>query len=172
MRDTVRSFGDGLKSVREARHFLVGMLEDWQLEGFDFGGPLVLTELATNAALYAPPPYLVRLSFDVGELRVEVHDSSVRPPRRRDYGQDATTGRGLNLVAELCDDWGYTPDGAGKIVWASVRVDEETPLADLFDLDDFDLHDGPGSPTASGPPHGGLPNLSLAGAVHHLSWAA
>ncbi len=169
MQDTVRSFAEGLKSVRAARRFLVEMLEDWQVEGFDFGGPLVLTELATNAALYTPPPYLVRLSFDVGELRIEVHDSSLRPPRRRDYGQDATTGRGLNLVAELCDDWGYTPNGVGKIVWASVRVDE-TPLADLFDLDDFDVV--PASPAAAGPSPDGLPNRRLAGAVHHLNWAA
>ena len=53
MRDVVRSFDAGLKSVRGARGFLTETLEDWQVDGFDFGGPVVLTELATNA-VYIP----------------------------------------------------------------------------------------------------------------------
>ena len=57
---------------------------------------------------------------------MEVHDNSARLPRRRDYGVDATTGRGIDLVVALSDDWGVTTNNAGKIVWATVRADDES----------------------------------------------
>jgi hypothetical protein len=128
MPHAVRSFDEGLKSVRAARRFLEETLDAWSVSGFDFGAPLVLTELATNAVLFATPPYWVRLAFDSSELRVEVHDNSPRLPRRRDYGVEATTGRGLNLVVALCDDWGVTTNNAGKMVWATVRADDEATV--------------------------------------------
>jgi hypothetical protein len=85
----------------------------------------VVTELATNAVLFATPPFWVRLSVEPSALRVEIHDNSTRLPRPRDYGVEATTGRGLKLVIALCDDWGVTPNNAGKMVWATVRADED-----------------------------------------------
>jgi hypothetical protein len=93
--------------------------------GYDFGAPLVLTELATNAVVFSPPPFSVRLSFESGRLRVEVHDSRARLPRLRHLGPEATKGRGLHLVAGLCDDWGATPTDTGKMVWAAIRPDDE-----------------------------------------------
>ena len=96
------------------------------MAGYDFGAPLVLTELATNAVVFSPPPFSVRLSFEAGRLRVEVHDNSMRLPRPRNYGPEATNGRGLHVVAGLCDDWGATANNAGKVVWATVRPDDES----------------------------------------------
>ena len=125
MGDVTRPFHEGIRSVRAARRFVLDTLVDWGVAGYDFGAPLVVTELATNAVLFSPPPYRVKLTFDGGRLRVEVHDSNGRLPRLRNYGPEATTGRGLHLVDGLCDDWGATRDDAGKIVWATVRPDDE-----------------------------------------------
>jgi signal transduction histidine kinase len=126
MPDVAASFHEGIRSVRTARRLVVETLENWAVAGYDFGAQQVLTELATNAVLFSPPPFRVRLSFEAGRLRVEVHDNTTRLPRPRNYGPEATTGRGLHLVAELCDDWGATPNGTGKMVWATVRRDETT----------------------------------------------
>ncbi len=134
MHEAARSFEAEPKTVRGARRFLVEMLEAWCLEGYDFGAPLVVTELATNVVLHAGTPYEVRLQFEAPVLVVEVHDASVSMPQRRSYGPEAATGRGLNLVSSLCDDWGATRNESGKVVWASVRADDEATMPDLFDL--------------------------------------
>jgi hypothetical protein len=53
-----------------------------------------------------------------GRLRVDVHDSSNRPPDKRPAGGDSETGRGLNIVEQLSDAWGSEPlPGGGKTVW-------------------------------------------------------
>jgi hypothetical protein len=46
---------------------------------------------------------------------------------------EATTGRGLNIVGALSHGWGVTRNNAGKMVWATVRVDKEIPEEALVD---------------------------------------
>lgn len=56
----------------------------------------------------------------VGTVRVEVTDASARAPQQRCAGEDATSGRGLELVDGLADRWGWQPEGNGKRVWCEV----------------------------------------------------
>ena len=128
MHEAARSFSSDLRSVSGARRFLMETMEDWGQTDYAFGAPLVLTELATNAVLHARTPYRVRLTLE-GQLVVQVQDASARLPRRRESEIDAVTGRGLGLVAALCDDWGANATGAGKVVWAAVRTDDENTQA-------------------------------------------
>ena len=136
MPEAVRSFPAESKSVGASRRFLLEALQAWGLEGYDFGAPLVLTELATNALLHVGAPFEVRVAAHADGLLVEVRDASTRLPRQRQYEVDATTGRGMTLVAALCDDWGASVTPAGKVVWAAVRTDDEATLISSFDLDD------------------------------------
>jgi serine phosphatase RsbU (regulator of sigma subunit)/PAS domain-containing protein len=87
---------------------------------------LACTELVANAVLHAHTP--VELTIVVGdEVRVEVRDSSVALPSDRGYGREATTGRGLALVAAVADRHGVTDVGPdGKTVWFVVS-DSATP---------------------------------------------
>ena len=66
----------------------------------------------------------------VGPLRVEVADASQVAPAPRHAGddEDATNGRGLELVELLCDRWGWYPDGSGKRVWC--EIDAAAAVAD------------------------------------------
>ncbi len=136
MPEAVRSFPAESKSVGLSRRFLQQVLQAWGMEGYDFGAPLVLTELATNAVLHVGAPFEVRVAAYADGLVVEVRDGSTRLPRQRQYEVDATTGRGMKLVAALCDDWGASVTPAGKVVWAVVRTDDEATLISSFNLDD------------------------------------
>jgi anti-sigma regulatory factor (Ser/Thr protein kinase) len=135
-----QTFAGGLSSVRDARRFLSAALQAWDAADYDFGAPQVLSELATNAALHARSSYTVTVALDDDGLLLEVTDGSSRLPRARHYAPDATTGRGMGLVAALSLEWGASTVQAGKTVWARVAPDE-TELE--FDLDELLSADEP-----------------------------
>lgn len=116
-------------SVGEARRFLTRTLADWDGEDLAWTAALLLSELATNAVLHAGSDgfsVALRLLED-GALRVELTDASVRPPRQRDYGTSATTGRGIALVDQLAREWGVAPRPGGKTVWCEVLPEPPAP---------------------------------------------
>jgi hypothetical protein len=57
---------------------------------------------------------------EAATVRLEVADSSARPPVPRHAEGDETNGRGLELVDGLADRWGWMPEGAGKRIWCEV----------------------------------------------------
>lgn len=87
---------------------------------------LIVSELVTNAVVHTGCPAVLRMAFAAGGgVRVEVADTSDRPPRPRHAQGDDTNGRGLELVDGLADRWGWQPEGAGKSIWC--EVDRVTP---------------------------------------------
>ena len=81
---------------------------------------LVLSELVTNAVVHAMTEAHVRVTVNENWLRLEVHDRSSGPPRLRNGG-DTPGGYGLQLVATIADDWGWSTTPTGKVVWAEHR---------------------------------------------------
>ncbi|MFE4516696.1 ATP-binding protein [Kitasatospora sp. NPDC056783] len=113
---------------------------------------LVVSELVTNAVVHTGCPAVLRLCLPVADgpgggggpagggppaplLRVEVADASRAAPAPRHAGadEDATNGRGLELVELLCERWGWYPEGDGKRVWCEIGGDARPadPLADV-----------------------------------------
>ncbi|MFJ4832429.1 ATP-binding protein [Streptomyces sp. NPDC088747] len=92
---------------------------------------LLVSELVTNAVVHTGCPAVLRLSLpggaEISTVRLEVADSSTRPPIPRHAEGDETNGRGLELVDGLADRWGWSPEGAGKRIW--VEVDRCSPGA-------------------------------------------
>ncbi|MFJ3221274.1 ATP-binding protein [Kitasatospora sp. NPDC086801] len=88
---------------------------------------LMVSELVTNACLYAPGgPRELRLSWDGARLRVEVSDASPVPPRLRPFADPGRPGgHGLRVVDRLARDWGCLPEGEGKLVWLEVASPTE-----------------------------------------------
>ena len=136
---------------------------------------LACTELVTNAVLHAHTTVVV--TVEVGaDVRVEVRDGNGTLPLRRHYDPQATTGRGLALVAALTDDYGIDDVGPdGKTVWFTVggpgRARTEEELLGAWDPDAWDL---PRPDLLPQPPAGhpvrllGLPSaLWLAARQHH-----
>lgn len=85
---------------------------------------VLISELVTNAVVHTGAPAVLRMLLPSrqtpGAVRVEVADSSGRPPRRRQADGEDTNGRGLELVSGLADRWGWQREGAGKRIWCEV----------------------------------------------------
>lgn len=123
-------------SVPTARHFVESILTSWGRSDAAWTGALLVSELAANCTLHARTEFSVKVAqTETGHLRIEVADGSSRIPQQRAYGVDATTGRGLRLVSELCSDWGVTSHDDGKTVWVDLPPDlgEDDAAADEFD---------------------------------------
>ncbi|MEV5201727.1 ATP-binding protein [Streptomyces sp. NPDC053720] len=94
---------------------------------------LLISELVTNAVVHTGCPAVLRMLFGLtgssdapATVRVEVADTSCRPPQQRHAAGEDTNGRGLELVDGLADRWGWQPEGAGKRIWC--EVDRGAPL--------------------------------------------
>lgn len=100
---------------------------------------LGLTELATNAVQHAGGRFMVVVSIRGRRrryLRLEVHDRSKKPPlpvfldravalyvlEEMDF--EATSGRGLAMVASLADRTGVEQGCNGKSLWFELRLDQ------------------------------------------------
>ncbi|GAA2722348.1 PAS domain S-box protein [Cellulomonas aerilata] len=81
---------------------------------------LACTELVTNGFLHAHTD--VEVTVEVHDhVRVAVRDFNPAPPQQRHYDVQATTGRGLALVAMVSDAHGISDVSAdGKTMWFTV----------------------------------------------------
>ena len=82
---------------------------------------LVTSELVTNAVRYGREPMLVRFTRLIDGVRIEVQDAEPSSaPELQRYDTSATGGRGLQVVANSCRDWGWREVVGGKVVWADL----------------------------------------------------
>ncbi|GAA2725178.1 ATP-binding protein [Cellulomonas aerilata] len=112
---------------------------------------LACTELVTNVLLHAHTD--LDLTVEVTDrVRVAVRDFNPTLPLQRHYDVDATTGRGLGLVAMVSDEYGVADAGpGGKTLWFTTGTPvgqrpQGAPRAD-WDSASWDL-DGLAVPSA------------------------
>lgn len=87
---------------------------------------IVISELATNAVTVSrsttpAQPIGLQITISPDSVLAEIwdHDRNHTPvPREPDFISES--GRGLAIVAELADDWGWMPFHTGKTVWARI----------------------------------------------------
>ena len=103
--------------VAEARAQAARQLAAWGLEEAIFSTKLIVSELLTNAIRHAEPPIQLRMILDP-DLSCEVSDGSSTTPRLCCPDRDDEGGRGLMLVAQLCERWGTRYTRTGKTIWA------------------------------------------------------
>ncbi|MFJ9610636.1 ATP-binding protein [Kitasatospora sp. NPDC101176] len=131
--------------MRRSRAFSVEALRAWRWWAVDDPSAreaqravvedvlLMVSELVTNACLYAPGgPRELRLHWDGVRLRVEVVDASPVPPRlREEVVPGRPCGYGLRVVDRLAAAWGSVPEGGGKAVWLEVSPPPDGPARRL-----------------------------------------
>jgi PAS domain S-box-containing protein len=106
------------ESARLARAFVGEALEEAGRADLQDLATLLVSELVTNAILHARTAIEVAVATTAATVYVGVSDSSGQLPAQRDYGTQATTGRGLALVDLIAARHGTeTHDDGSKTVW-------------------------------------------------------
>lgn len=124
-----------------ARGFVGVTIDGWGLGALTDIAELLVSELSTNVVRAAakpdgtlryddegkPPLLWIRLLFDHERLMVEVWDTlpaSLGAPVARHPEPDEESGRGLEIIETLAEDWGWetVPGWSGKKVWAILKV--------------------------------------------------
>jgi anti-sigma regulatory factor (Ser/Thr protein kinase) len=131
------------RSVPAARAFTLATLRRWGAGNTGCTGynsqdiAVVVSELVTNAVRHAGPG--PGANGPAGRVRLgllqyrpwllcAVADPGKATPVPRAPGSLAETGRGLQMICALSDQWGYTkPGDAGKIVWAMFAERQAAP---------------------------------------------
>ncbi|MGW2326632.1 ATP-binding protein [Streptomyces sp. NPDC001700] len=134
---------------------------------------LLISELVTNAVVHTGCPAVLRMRFpaqtgtggggdegsaepstdkgpELGAVRIEVADASARAPRQRRADEEATNGRGLELVDGLADRWGWQPEGAGKRIWCEIDRERRDECADGAERAERDDHGAREKPLLTG----------------------
>ncbi|MCD7442379.1 PAS domain S-box protein [Streptomyces lincolnensis] len=110
------------ESVPEGRAFLSKALTSWDCDQKADDTCLLVSELLTNAVQHTQGPITLHACRTAAELTVEVSDGSPHLPEPRRADDDEESGRGLNLVRLLADDWGVRPTDQGKTTWFTLRL--------------------------------------------------
>jgi anti-sigma regulatory factor (Ser/Thr protein kinase) len=109
---------------RRARAGIRDLLADRVPEDFSEDAQLLVSELVTNAVMYAPSGCRLSAWYVAAAhaLRVEVEDAAADVPRVRSPATPSHLGgRGLQLVATRSTDWGVDANAGGKSVWFELR---------------------------------------------------
>jgi hypothetical protein len=127
-RIATRTPGADARSVRTAREFTVATVRRWGAAERCDDIATVVSELLTNALRHAvpasggtPPRQPIRLGLlQPGPcVLCAVADPAGMIPVLNQPGYLAETGRGIQVIGALSDQWGYTtPADTGKTVWA------------------------------------------------------
>ncbi len=117
VQDVVRLPSDG-RAAGQARRLVRERLAVWDLTALCDTVVLLTSELVTNVLLHTTSAPRLSVARSGSGVRVAVADDSPVPPAQRRPSQQATTGRGVRLLVELADDWGFElDDERGKSVW-------------------------------------------------------
>jgi len=117
-----------------ARAFVRSRLESWEAEEMVPDAELVASELVTNAVLHARTNVRLKVALESDTVRIDVFDGNSRLPTMVPCGLDATSGRGLALVAALATAWGIEQQGDGKSIWAEIGSRDPEHPDDCVDL--------------------------------------
>jgi PAS domain S-box-containing protein len=111
-------------SARQARRFVGDVLTSAGVDADRRDTAVLLTsELVTNGIVHALTDLQVTVEATATWVRVEVLDGNPNLPQRRDYDDEAMTGRGLEMLELLADDLGVQPlADEGKRVWFRLGV--------------------------------------------------
>jgi len=116
----VQSFPGEPTSIGAARRFVASELADVgdRLDSI----LLLVSELATNSVLHAASAFRLSIRRTRDEVCVEVCDEGGGSPAQQPYDVEAVSGRGLQIVDALSDEWGVRDQPPGKVVWFTVSL--------------------------------------------------
>ncbi len=110
---------------RTAREFVARACAVWCGEKYSELGQLVISELVTNAVRHTGTPIEIEVQLESDRLWLSVHDEGEGVPAVVPREQRAIGGVGLDLVSQVAQSWGVTPDPhGGKDVWCVLSAQD------------------------------------------------
>jgi len=109
------------QAAAAARRHVRDQLTAWHLEELATTTEMLASELVANVVRHAKGPVLLRLLHSQ-TLVCEVFDGSLTTPRIRRASWTDEGGRGLQLIAALCDRWGTRYMTTGKCIWTEQHL--------------------------------------------------
>jgi anti-sigma regulatory factor (Ser/Thr protein kinase) len=116
-----RRFDCQPESLAGARRFVRDLLSGQPRETVE-AAELMTSELATNSVRHARSDFELVVHLSRDEVRVEVSDHGQGQPVPRSPMALDQSGRGLQIVQALAEDWGISPSPNGKLVWFILRL--------------------------------------------------
>jgi PAS domain S-box-containing protein len=117
------------ESARIARRLVTDVLTSVGGDELVDSATLLTSELVTNGIVHAHTDLQIVVEATATWVRVEVIDGNPQLPSRREYGESAVTGRGMEMVELLADDFGVDPfEHQGKRVWFRLGEVPGTPI--------------------------------------------
>ncbi len=101
-----------------ARRTVSAFLADEGLQELIASVALIVSELTTNAVLHGQDPIELSAIREGDALRIEVFDGNPCTDRATATPELHSSGRGLDIVAALAQQWGIAEEVGGKTVWA------------------------------------------------------
>jgi anti-sigma regulatory factor (Ser/Thr protein kinase) len=122
------------ESVRAARDLVTHACHTWRLfQAEVHDARLIMSELATNAVEHARTNFVATVSRNDTRLHLAVRDGTAQFPHLSEpepTDQQAPLherGRGLQLVHATAAAWGAMPTRGGKVVWATIPSNSNSP---------------------------------------------
>jgi anti-sigma regulatory factor (Ser/Thr protein kinase) len=81
----------------------------------------VISELVANSIIHATTPLHVSLERWQYMIKVIVEDANNQPPVMRSLDVAIDCGRGMHIVDQYSDLWGYEITTQGKRIWAGFK---------------------------------------------------
>jgi serine/threonine-protein kinase RsbW len=121
MRQT-RHFEHAAASVTAARRFVARALEEAPPEVRE-AAMLMVSELASNCVRHTDGGFELTISRTRETIRVEASDCGVGTPTVRHPEPSDPSGRGLQIIDMLSEEWGYASHpGSAKTVWFTLSL--------------------------------------------------
>ena len=123
-----RVFVNAPEAVATARRYVAGQLRDVPRAVVDEIA-IMVSELATNCIRHTTSDFSVAVEAGTSRIVVEVTDRGSGTPNVRSPGPQEPSGRGLLIVRELSDSFGFRelPGAPGKTVWFVVELANRSP---------------------------------------------
>jgi anti-sigma regulatory factor (Ser/Thr protein kinase) len=104
-----------------ARRWLDDLLPAAVVQSVRDSAALLVSELVTNAVVHAMTPCTITVDVTEGCIRVAVADGAAEGPAVP-VAYRAESGRGLIVLANLAERWGWSPTAGGKEVWFELPI--------------------------------------------------
>ncbi len=114
------------EAVSALRRLVTSALHMWGHDELVGDARLVASELGTNALVHGESPFRAQVVWSDHRVRISIEDADDGVPERRAATPESLGGRGVAIVDQVADRWGFDELPDGKVTWVELDVESRT----------------------------------------------